>query len=514
MLDAGGSSSGLGSTTVTKPGKYRPEDEFEVLGGNASYANNMATQANQNAGLAAAEQNGIRGNAETSALSATRNQTAAQNRANPAAAQIARSGQTGTAQGGLADRLRAFAEAPEGPSAAQATLRSGTNQALSSQLALARSSGGFGENASSLNRAAGNAAGIQAGGANEAARLRADETARYKDRQLQGFRASGDVLSDQRSGTMAEANSELMAQQQRDATALGYSAERRADLGLASDASQRGLQGSQEGQKIGLETEKSALEGRLRGAQTESDIYQAEMENAAEHRRQDRQRDKDWVEGATGVVSSLGGLLSDVRMKKDIVTLDDPGENGDPSGDYFALADDNFSMKDRRDERRERYERNDKEEGGKSGLMGAMGAMRGMMSDERSKKRIRELESIKDEYESLFDGPPATRGVPKRDVPNLDGPEGRPDYSNVGTYEYSYKEPEKFGKGRYVGPMAQELEHIPGVVKPTPQGEKVDAGRLTMANTSELAAQRRELDRMKAEFDALYDRPPATRGMR
>jgi hypothetical protein len=509
--------SGIGGTTVQRPrkvagyfqdeGQYLgPDKEAFVLGEDPNYAKNFAGQANARADIASAEQNFVRGAAGNAAASANRNQLAAQSRVSPAATQIGQSARTGAAQGNLAERLRTFAEAPEGPSAAQATLRQGTNQALNSQLAMARSGGGFGESASSLGRAAGAAAGIQAGAANEAARIRADETARHRDRSLSAFQASGDVLGAQRAGTMAEGDAELAAQGQRDAAALGYAAEQRAALGLESDASERGYRANLDAQALGLDAEQAALAGRDRYQQTVSDLYQAELVDAAEHRKQDRQRDKDWVEGATGAISAIGGAfgLSDVRAKKNVTRLSDAGEYGDPSGDYYALADQNFSMRERRDARA-RASADAGERADNQKRWGMISKGLSMMSDEHSKERIRELESINDEYKALFDGPPATEGTPKRDAP---------DFERIGTYEYEYKDPERHGRGRYVGPMAQELEHIPGVVEETREGKAVNAPRLTMANTSELAAQRRELERLKAEFDALYDGPAATEGMR
>lgn len=391
----------LGSTTVQRPrkvmGMYQdegsytgPDKEAFLLGNDPNYAANFAAQAQGTAQTAAANQNFVRGDAGAQGARAMNAGGAALVRANPAAQQVGQSYATGQQQGGLADRLQSFAAAPEGPSAAQAQLQAGTNQALASQLALARSGGGgFGESAAMLSRAGQNAAGIQAAGATGAAQLRAQETAANRDRSLAAYGAAGNVLGQQRAGTMQEGGLNLDAAAQRDAAALGWSDRELAARQLESDAGARWGQSQLEAQALGLDAEKAALAGRGQYQGAVSDLYQAELQNSAEHRKQDRDRDKDWAGGAIGAISSLG-MFSDVRAKTDIK-----------------------------------------------------------------------------------------------------------DYSGIGKYEYAYKNPERHGRGRYVGPMAHELEHIPGVVSDTPEGKTVDPNRLTMANASEIGDLRREVELLK-----------------
>jgi hypothetical protein len=70
-------------------------------------------------------------------------------------------------------------------------------------------------------------------------------------------------------------------------------------------------------------------------------------------------------------------------------------------------------------------------------------------------------------------------------------------YRPVGTYGYEYKNPNAPGAapGPQSGPMADELKGLPGVVKPGPDGfDRVDLGRLSLNNASELGQHRRELD--------------------
>ncbi|HEX6275807.1 MAG TPA: hypothetical protein VFZ53_22350 [Polyangiaceae bacterium] len=137
--------------------------------------------------------------------------------------------------------------------------------------------------------------------------------------------------------------------------------------------------------------------------------------------------------------------------------------------------------------------------GGGAGRAGMAGMMGGLMSDERSKEKIRELEGIKARYEALIDTP-------------TEKPSG---FEGVGSHEFSYKpefqdEPGA-GRGRFAGPMTSELKSIPGVVKEGPGGmEQVDTPRLTMANASATGELSREVDDLRARLAALSDDPDAT----
>jgi hypothetical protein len=101
-----------------------------------------------------------------------------------------------------------------------------------------------------------------------------------------------------------------------------------------------------------------------------------------------------------------------------------------------------------------------------------------MMSDEHSKKRIQELESLNAQYEALADSGPAAQ------------------LAKTSSNSYEYKDPGAAGAapGRHAGPMAHELEGIPGVVQPGPDGMKrVDTGRLALATASATGDQERRL---------------------
>lgn len=84
-------------------------------------------------------------------------------------------------------------EAREGPSAAQAQLQSGLNQAQSSNLALARSGRGWGGSAAAMAQAQGQNAAMGQNAANASAQLRAQENAAYRSRAAQNLAAAGQL---------------------------------------------------------------------------------------------------------------------------------------------------------------------------------------------------------------------------------------------------------------------------------------------------------------------------------
>jgi hypothetical protein len=143
-------------------------------------------------------------------------------------------------------------------------------------------------------------------------------------------------------------------------------------------------------------------------------------------------------------------------------------------------------------------------------MMGAGASMgAAMMSDERSKQRIKELEDLNDQYASLLDTPAATANVRPKAPPtaDLDRSNARA-LGEAGSYSYEYKNPSAPGAapGRQAGPMAQELERIPGVVGTGPDGfKRVDTGRLALATASATGDQERRLRELEEERGLLSD---------
>ena len=116
-------------------------------------------------------------------------------------------------------------------------------------------------------------------------------------------------------------------------------------------------------------------------------------------------------------------------------------------------------------------------------------------------ERLRALMGAQPPEASPMDGAYQGSNMPETEYPNLRPARG---------YEYSYKNPQENGAGRFVGPMAQDLEHLPGVVEQKPNGEKaINAPRLTLANTAAVSEQQRQMDEIKAQIAALGGMPGA-----
>jgi len=157
-------------------------------------------------------------------------------------------------------------ERTEGPSAAQAQLQSGLNQAQSSNLAMARSGRGWGGGASSLSQAAVQNAQAGQQAANQSAALRAQETAAWRQRQAANLQANAGVnmgLSQQAmQGQVNQNQIALQQQQQNDAAQQAlYSGA----LQGAGQSAQVGLQGAQAAAGIGQQAYGQQL-GAYQGA--------------------------------------------------------------------------------------------------------------------------------------------------------------------------------------------------------------------------------------------------------
>jgi hypothetical protein len=144
--------------------------------------------------------------------------------------------------------------------------------------------------------------------------------------------------------------------------------------------------------------------------------------------------------------------------------------------------------------------------GNVSGMMGAAG---GMLSDEQSKQKIQELEDELSKTYAALGGKSATG-----DVQPSDHGEGLDEaFRKPSSNSYEYKDPTAPGAapGRQVGPMADELKGLPGVVSPGADGlDRVNTPRLTLANTSELANLRREMDALMGKIGTGGSNPDGT----
>lgn len=74
-------------------------------------------------------------------------------------------------------------------------------------------------------------------------------------------------------------------------------------------------------------------------------------------------------------------------------------------------------------------------------------------------------------------------------------------------YSYEYKDPERHGRGRFIGPMAQDLMKTPAgkaaVVRQPDGSLGVDTGRLSLTNTSAIGEQQRRADEQEERLTAL-----------
>ena len=127
-----------------------------------------------------------------------------------------------------------------------------------------------------------------------------------------------------------------------------------------------------------------------------------------------------------------------------------------------------------------------------------------MKSDVRAKKDIVPVSMSRRDFP---DAPSAGAGMPSPDeharMQELEalgamGGFRAPDMRPAQGYEYSYKDPKADGAGRYTGPMAQNLEHLPGVVERGEDGQKsINAPRLSLATASTISKQQQRLDEIE-----------------
>ena len=143
------------------------------------------------------------------------------------------------------------------------------------------------------------------------------------------------------------------------------------------------------------------------------------------------------------------------------------------------------------------------------GLAGAAGMAGGMLSDRNSK---REIEDLEDELERTYQALETRAEMPRAGMPHHLDDEFQKPTANRFEYKPEFQDQPGGARGEQTGPMADELEGIPGVVQRRRDGMKqVDPGRLTMANTSQIGTLTREkVDR--SEIEALQEQLRALEG--
>ena len=364
--------------------------------------------------------------------------------------------------------LQQFADRAQGPSAAQAQLQAGTDMAAKQQFGFARAQPGGG--GAALRTAAMNAAGISGNAANQAAALRAQEDASYRQQQLAALGALQQGAGAFRTGDQSFAQARA-GQANYDANAANQfnQGQQQVQMGVGQNNLQASLQtqGANDAlmmNALGQSQSYDAMRNNLAGAQQSgTQNYEgAKLQGAglgsANFNAAQQQSNAETgmmlgaLSGATGTIAQMSGNnnggshmgpTSDVRAKKNISRADVAKALGAaPSRRSFDL--------DALDAARA------------SAPGGSMGT----------------------EYPKL----PANTRVPVQ-APNLRPAQG---------YTYDYKDPAQHGQGQFVGPMAQDLEHLPGVVQQGPDGTKsIDAPRLTLANTAAVSDQQKRLDELE-----------------
>lgn len=399
------------------------------------------------------------------------------------------------APGGYAGQLAGL-EAQQGPSAAQAQLQAGSNQALANTLALSRSGRGFGGGASAAGQAMGQVAQTQANQTNAAASLRAQEDAAWRSRQAQNLgNAQGLELQNQaQNDAMVNAMTGYGQQAWQQGQALG------------ADTYFRGQDQVQQGygqQLSGYQTDISAqgLGDQIRGRELGAGAtwednnlrkWAAENDMTLAGQARDDKNTASWVSAGATVAASA---LSDVRAKKDI------REDSDAALDFArSLAYDPSSGIYREQTR-----------GGapaqREGYRGAT-AIPERPTVETTGQDVTPMQAQAAEAGQLGMG-----GVPQRAQFDRDALDA---VAETGGAFYKYKDPTAEGAagGEKYGPMAQDFAKTPAgasVLTKMPGGQLgIDSGRAELLNTSAIAAQQKQIDDLMKQIESFKGQPGAT----
>lgn len=376
-----------------------------------------------------------------------------------------------TGMGGLYDTaaaLNQYAQQGPGPSVAQAQLQANTNAALRQQMMMAGAGRGAGGGAAAQRQAAMNQAMIQGQGNANAAMLQAQEAQDWRQAQLQAMGAAGGMYGQGAGigGQYAQGMGGMATDAIKGAGALQAGTE-----GLAHDINMGSLTGS-----MGYE----ALLNQIYG--TDKGVGVGNADAAAREKAAELQ-----------FFGTTLASISDVRAKKNIRPAEAEVEStlrelGVAQGEAAAEA-------GRQSQRQVRSQAH------QFALDTGLGTP--IEYDAGSQiYRPRELEAV-----SVPRGPLDERraraaeayGQTHTGEGALADRRGRArvafDMRPASASTFEYKDPARHGEGTYVGPMAQELEHVPGVVNETPDGTKaIDTSRLSLFNTSALGDVQRKQD--------------------
>ncbi len=351
---------------------------------------------------------------------------------------------------GVGGQMVDYANQGPGPSAAEAQLKQAQDRNMRNAVALARSGRGGTGGALALRQADQSRAQAQTDTAAQTSLLRAQEADAWRGRQLEALRGGADAYN--AAGGLS------------DSVTGSYLSQQQNDQGLMqNDLDQQRNQIEQ------LRTNDTAAQGW-------EDRAQGRDRQAYDYAALDQ-------EGRTGYEETRGGNQMDAQLA---------AAGYDTQRDSALL-----------------------------GMGGALGSAAVMMSDVRAKRRIRPEEGIPNAISpgmaegmgKLSDALVArsaqsdAEALSNKKTAQASGQAAALEAAAAAPgYSYEYKDPEKHGEGRYVGPMAQDLEKTPvgsTVVEDTPQGKQIDTSRLSLVNTAAIAEQQREIERLRREARAL-----------
>lgn len=389
-------------------------------------------------------------------------------------------------------RLRSFYEAGPGPSAAQAQLQAGQDANARNAMSIARSSGPAA--GAAAQRRAQNAAmvgGVQTN--QQAAILRANEENAWRGQKLGAMQAEQGALSGVRQGDAAVMGTQLGAGQGASQVALGqgqlgaqYGQQMiNARTGMGALAGQQWAAG--EGNRAGvIGAQFAADQNRYNAAQG-----YAERSDVRERERQAAQ-DRAAMQTAGTVIGGAATMAaSDVNAKTGIrpVTSLVDSFRSDPEID----PDTGRELTPVEIQQRKQDAQRGQQFGSTLAQLGAIA------SDRAAKTAIRPLDDV--------------FGASEARAAQDTGP--RFDLRPAEAFSYEYRDPARHGEGQFVGPMAQDLEHLPGVVQQQADGTKaVDTGRVAMVTASAVGEQQKEIDRLKVLLDASERRASRDTGPR
>lgn len=440
--------------------------------------------------------------------------------------------------------LSMFARRPEGPSAAQGVLQQATDSAVAQQNAFARTQRGGG--GAALRNAAFNSVGLQQNAAAQASQLRAQEAQAHRAQQLQALGAvqQGAGMQAGYTGQLRGADTALAQSQagQANYNAQQQNAYNQFQQGQAFQLGANNLnaqltQGAQNNaytlglvsgsQNYGQMSDQLARDQSQMGVAYEqakaaaAGIGSNNFNAAADRGLQETGMMLGAVSGGAGAIGQMGGgggqaasgynPASDVRAKRNIRPAEVAAALGgqtpsDAWREHFresANLGTRQQVADFYDEQARGTIARDASEFGPPRVRSARELGQGRPSLATMRALAGRREAPVDYRFDADEAPPKVDYAfgPNEEPPvsyHFDEAGGVTDLRGAKPYAFEYRNPERHGEGTYVGPMAQDLEHLPGVVEQEPDGTKtVNAPRLSLATAGAVSEQQRRLDRLE-----------------